>query len=63
MINFTFIDFYLTAGNSPNKPLALNGLPFHVKLGVLVNSKSSAQIQGGSFEEDRVKKRIRTRAR
>ena len=56
---FTNIDLYLTMGNSPTKPLDLNGLPFSIKLGVLYNATSRGQIQGGTYEQGRVKKRIK----
>lgn len=54
---FTTMDVYLTMGNSPTKPLALNGLPFSIKLGVLYNSTSRGQIEG--YEGGRVVKRVR----
>jgi len=54
---FTNIDIYLTMGNSSTKPLALNGLPFSIKLGVLYNAASRGQIEG--YEGGRVVKRIK----
>ena len=58
--NFPFIDFYLTPGNSGIKPLALNGQSFSLKFGVLVNAETTTDTQGGSLQQGRVVKRVRS---
>ena len=32
------VDFYLTLGKNPRKPLKLNGLPFSIKLGIVISN-------------------------
>lgn len=53
--NFANIDFYFTMGNtSAQTPLEFNGVPFSLKLGVLVNRKSHNSTLGGLAHQQRV---------
>jgi hypothetical protein len=57
LISLQQIDFYLTLGTS-TKILDLNGLPFSLKLGVLLSSTAKSDV-GSGLTESRVLKRIR----
>lgn len=60
MFSVPAIDFYFTLGNTTTiTPLEFNGLPFSIKLGMLVNSLDHDNVQAGTFEQNRVVKRAR----
>ncbi len=54
------IDLYLTMGNTTAQtPLRLNGLPFSVKLGVLLRKMNNNESLSGMVGQGRITKRIR----
>ncbi len=54
------IDLYLTMGNTTSQtPLRLNGLPFSIKLGVLLRKMNNNEELSGMVGQGRVTKRIR----
>ena len=61
--NLQSLDLYLSLGNQGSSativPLALNGLNFSVKLGILRRKTTDDQTQGGGFNQGRVVKRSR----
>jgi len=60
--SLTEIDFYLSVGNtSAQTPLQLNGQPFSLKLGLLMNDFSSGAYSSGPQSNDRVRSRITKR--
>lgn len=60
--SLTEIDFYLSLGNTSNQtPLQLNGQPFSVKLGLLMNDFSNNTYSSGPQSNDRVRSRVSKR--
>lgn len=52
------IDFYLTLGNNTNDVIDLNGVPFSIKVGMLLTSMDLSNV-GSGLDQSRVSKRIR----
>ncbi len=51
----TNVDFYLTLGNTTSEiPLRLNGLPFSLKLGILVQNLQNIDSGGAVYNNERV---------
>jgi hypothetical protein len=56
--SLTEVDFYLSIGNDPT-PIDLNGQPFSLKLGLLLNEATRNDTSGGHIPGERVAKRIK----
>lgn len=60
--SLTEIDFFLTLGNtSAQTPLRLNGQPFSLKLGILLNEFNANNYSSGPQTNDRVRARVSKR--
>jgi len=60
--SLTEIDFFLSLGNTSGQyPLQLNGQPFSLKIGLLVNDFTSNNYSSGGNVNDRVRTRIARR--
>lgn len=53
LLNLNQFDFYLTLGNT-NGLLDLNGVPFSLKLGVLINKQVRSEFVGSNIQGNRV---------
>jgi hypothetical protein len=52
------IDFYLTLGTNVKEVLELNGVPFSIKVGMLLTNMDTSNV-GSGLDESRISKRIR----
>lgn len=58
--NLLSADFYFTLGNTTSQiPLQFNGGNFSIKIGMLLYEDNIEQTQSGTFEQNRVVKRVR----